>query len=561
MAVVKVFESCGKCHALMRRAVAVELERTSDEALLFRGESVASSLVSTYFHEFGHTYWTTLLRRVIIEVNRACVTGDLEVVELDIHKAVPAQKKAVQHSIDFLKHVVSNFFDNMLRGIARMPQALRSVCAMLLEETGRAFPESRYVGVCSFLFLRRICSNLAMPSLMFDLTEDIHPKCQKFLIVASKLIQVVTTGGSKGTRFMDSFTDFVQSKHKQVISIVEAAATCSPSGEAFMNGQPMLFCTDSDGSLGSTGSSISEMGNVPVFRKNSIPNGLTASARTESSSLASTATDERVRRVKSMDASNHFFRSRSLKLLSSLGSPGGRCLSPVGNGGDWTDRLSSPSSPPTLESAPKSESPRTSQSLRTSLSSQSSPPMPPTSESPPPQSSQSLRTSLSSQSLGSSQSLPLPSPQLSPRSSISLSVAPRMPLPCSTTPKSLSPRAYTDVGSRLSRGFSAAIDALYDDAYEDEEVAFPVDVSAKNLNVIKAVLIERHASIRETLMLRSPSAEQSLTEPDYSDICDALRRTMFAINGEERLSRTNKLLSADDDDVDLYYTTDEDDEN
>lgn len=188
-----IIRYCGvkeKLLALLKTAISHEVATTSTFDVLFRGESIATKLMSILFFSpyGGQSYLQRVVQPLINEVDNM---GALQ-SELDLSSDRTMQLIS-QHCEEFLRRVY--------RSTHLFPLNVRLLLSFAQQEVARKFPEMRQRVVGGFFFLRFLCPSLVNPT-RFNLRSG-TPYTQRVIVQISRILQCMANGtkfdSSKGT--------------------------------------------------------------------------------------------------------------------------------------------------------------------------------------------------------------------------------------------------------------------------------------------------------------------------------------------------------------------------
>lgn len=181
---VVLFESKNKTQKLLDEAIAREVSVTEYAQVLFRGNSLASKMMTVYSRMRGMSY----LQEVISPPMRAVIESDAS-FEIDVVRARP-EDDLVTNARRVLVHLQA-FMDAILLSIDRVPVQFRSICHTLMQTCSAKFEESRHTAVGGYFFLRYLCPAIVSPT-AYNLVS-VFPKksSHRGLVILAKALQNV----------------------------------------------------------------------------------------------------------------------------------------------------------------------------------------------------------------------------------------------------------------------------------------------------------------------------------------------------------------------------------
>eukprot|EP00007_Cunea_sp_BSH-02190019_P002407 CAMPEP_0174234090 /NCGR_PEP_ID=MMETSP0417-20130205/3946_1 /TAXON_ID=242541 /ORGANISM="Mayorella sp, Strain BSH-02190019" /LENGTH=840 /DNA_ID=CAMNT_0015312401 /DNA_START=188 /DNA_END=2713 /DNA_ORIENTATION=+ len=185
---------------LLAVVIPTEIQKTSDQSLLFREGSHAALFLSTYAQLEGHDY---LLKTVEREVVRVLVKG--QKLEIDPSRS---HLSAVRLSKNrkLLAKVAQHFLETIMA--VPLPESLRIVCQLLKEAVVQKFPEAISSVLGGFLFLRFICPSIVTPEKYFAVSGDLAGH-RRTLILVAKLLQSLTNHTFGNEAYMICMDKFI----------------------------------------------------------------------------------------------------------------------------------------------------------------------------------------------------------------------------------------------------------------------------------------------------------------------------------------------------------------
>lgn len=207
-ALVRVFHYNDDALNLLRIAIRNEVEKTPVLSTLFRQNSMASKMLTTYSRLVSKQYLVKILTPCIQKVLEAG-----EGLEVDPSKLKPGSD--VRENQDRLKSITDTLIVDICKSVDLLPAPCRAICAILKEVVEPKFPDGANVAIAGFLVLRLINPALVVPDAdgLNILSKEKTAEARRGLLLVSKLIQnLANQVDFKKEEFMIPFNPFVTEK-------------------------------------------------------------------------------------------------------------------------------------------------------------------------------------------------------------------------------------------------------------------------------------------------------------------------------------------------------------
>ncbi|KAJ6253597.1 neurofibromin [Anaeramoeba flamelloides] len=159
-----------------------EIDINEIENTLFRGNNLATKMMSFFAKRVGSVYLKGILNQVIDEI----IDNDYS---FEIREMKLTQFDNIEENLKSLSNYVSKILNIILNSVQYIPLYFRELCWKLFNLVSKKFPNAKYIVLSSFLFLRFICPSIIVPEKM-GITEKIPTKnSRNSLILISKIIQ------------------------------------------------------------------------------------------------------------------------------------------------------------------------------------------------------------------------------------------------------------------------------------------------------------------------------------------------------------------------------------
>lgn len=223
-ALVNVFSASSCMGCLIDTVIALEVSQTEHEGTLFRGNSMATKVLSVYGIMAGQQYLCEVLGGPIEYLFANESLG----WELNEAKAPPGSN--VDANVRNVLELTNMFFDSVVNSVSTSPTLLRQICRCLRTEVGQKFPDSEYISVGGFYFLRLICPALVSPD-GFGIVDALNPACRRPLILVSKILQNLANGVLFGAKesYMLPLNTFLEHNFGRVRQFFDELASTETS--------------------------------------------------------------------------------------------------------------------------------------------------------------------------------------------------------------------------------------------------------------------------------------------------------------------------------------------
>ncbi|KZO99436.1 hypothetical protein CALVIDRAFT_381095 [Calocera viscosa TUFC12733] len=200
-----IFDQEESLVALAKVLIEQEFQRTSQEAELFRNNSLRNRLLSRIAREQSSSY----LRRVLSPLMKRIVElpPDLS-LEIDPHKT--DEDANTSENAKALVRITTIFLATLEAASSRVPNVIREICHHIAVIAGKVFPNNVYASVAGFMFLRCINPAISQPSTV-GIEIDMTPRNQRVLLLVTKVIQNLANNvlfGKEGTH-MEVLNDYM----------------------------------------------------------------------------------------------------------------------------------------------------------------------------------------------------------------------------------------------------------------------------------------------------------------------------------------------------------------
>ncbi|KAI1178220.1 hypothetical protein F4777DRAFT_586841 [Nemania sp. FL0916] len=195
VALLNIFETRGLTFQLMEALIKQEVEDTVNEAEILRRNCVATKMLSIYAKWKGSQYLKLTLQKVLERLMQTSQDLDLELDPSRLSSPDELTRNVVQ-----IRIVAQVFIDDIVESTINMPPSFRKICHIISSNVKARFPESRYVAVGSFLFLRFFCPAIVAPESEKLVSETPSKEMRRGLLLIAKIIQQLANNAPFGTK-------------------------------------------------------------------------------------------------------------------------------------------------------------------------------------------------------------------------------------------------------------------------------------------------------------------------------------------------------------------------
>jgi len=223
-ALVNVFSTTGRIFDFLLPVIEDEVETTEKAGTLFRGNCLASKIISSFSVSIGKDF----LRQMLAEPIRTVVR---EPEKYEVNPLKLSSSDSLDDNMETLRQGVQLFMDAILQSKDYCPLVIRKICTELRRVVIDKFPSSLYSVIGGFFFLRFVCPAIISPEGFGVLPMgEIPGASRRPLILISKILQNLGNGVEFGKKeeYMIPLNDLIQHYLPIVQTFFDELATLPP---------------------------------------------------------------------------------------------------------------------------------------------------------------------------------------------------------------------------------------------------------------------------------------------------------------------------------------------
>eukprot|EP01156_Anaeramoeba_ignava_P002290 Anaeramoba_ignava/a218007_26.p1 GENE.a218007_26~~a218007_26.p1 ORF type:complete len:1896 (-),score=419.75 a218007_26:31-5718(-) len=218
---------------LINLSIRDEVSRIITSSTLFRSNSYASKILSTYAKLHGLPY---LYRTIAIEVFEICneLVDSVEVderqlknLDLEDSDCKSSTDDQITQDVDVNKWrlllTTQKILQRIFKSISKMPPQFRTISHELSSQVRAKFEGQERIAVASFIFLRFICPSITAPEAYGLVRELPSDSARRHLILVTKTLQNVANGTNfRGDGVMQDLSVFVTTNQPRANQFFDA---------------------------------------------------------------------------------------------------------------------------------------------------------------------------------------------------------------------------------------------------------------------------------------------------------------------------------------------------
>eukprot|EP00079_Xenopus_tropicalis_P033329 XP_017947100.1 PREDICTED: neurofibromin isoform X4 [Xenopus tropicalis] len=225
---VTLFDSRHLLYQLLWNMFSKEVELADSMQTLFRGNSLASKIMTFCFKVYGATYLQKLLEPLL----RTFITSpEWQYVSFEVDSTRLEGNELLEENQRRLLQMTEKFFHAIINSTNEFPTQLRSVCHCLYQVVSQRFPQNSIGAVGSAMFLRFINPAIVSPYEAGILDKKPPPRLERGLKLMSKILQSIANHVLfTKEEHMRPFNEFVKSNFDAARRFFfDIANNCPPS--------------------------------------------------------------------------------------------------------------------------------------------------------------------------------------------------------------------------------------------------------------------------------------------------------------------------------------------
>uniref|UniRef100_A0A3Q3R8S4 Neurofibromin 1b n=1 Tax=Monopterus albus TaxID=43700 RepID=A0A3Q3R8S4_MONAL len=225
---VTLFDSRHLLYQLLWNMFSKEVELADSMQTLFRGNSLASKIMTFCFKVYGAAYLQKLLEPLL----RGVITTP-EHISFEVDPTRLEQGENLEENQSNLLQITERFFQAIIGSSSEFPPQLRSVCHCLYQVVSQRFPQNSIGAVGSAMFLRFVNPAIVSPYEAGILDKKPLPRIERGLKLMSKILQSIANHVLfTKEEHMRPFNDFVKSNFDSARRFFLDIASDSPPSDS-----------------------------------------------------------------------------------------------------------------------------------------------------------------------------------------------------------------------------------------------------------------------------------------------------------------------------------------
>ncbi|XP_072548026.1 neurofibromin isoform X3 [Salminus brasiliensis] len=227
---VTLFDSRHLLYQLLWNMFSKEVELADSMQTLFRGNSLASKIMTFCFKVYGAAYLQKLLEPLLRGV---ITTPEWQHISFEVDPTRLEPTENLDENQRNLLQITDRFFLAIINSSSEFPPQLRSVCHCLYQVVSQRFPQNSIGAVGSAMFLRFINPAIVSPYEAGILDKKPPPRIERGLKLMSKILQSIANHVLfTKEEHMRPFNDFVKSNFDAARRFFLDIASDSPPSDS-----------------------------------------------------------------------------------------------------------------------------------------------------------------------------------------------------------------------------------------------------------------------------------------------------------------------------------------
>lgn len=227
---VTLFDSRHLLYQLLWNMFSKEVELADSMQTLFRGNSLASKIMTFCFKVYGATY----LQKLLEPLMRGVITSpEWQHISFEVDPTRLEPSENLEENQRNLLQITDRFFLAIINSSSEFPPQLRSVCHCLYQVVSQRFPQNSIGAVGSAMFLRFINPAIVSPYEAGILDKKPPPRIERGLKLMSKILQSIANHVLfTKEEYMRPFNDFVKNNFEAARRFFLDIASDSPPSDS-----------------------------------------------------------------------------------------------------------------------------------------------------------------------------------------------------------------------------------------------------------------------------------------------------------------------------------------
>ncbi|XP_053502363.1 neurofibromin isoform X3 [Ictalurus furcatus] len=227
---VTLFDSRHLLYQLLWNMFSKEVELADSMQTLFRGNSLASKIMTFCFKVYGAAY----LQKLLEPLMRGVITSpEWQHISFEVDPTRLEPTENLEENQRNLLQITDRFFLAIINSSSEFPPQLRSVCHCLYQVVSQRFPQNSIGAVGSAMFLRFINPAIVSPYEAGILDKKPPPRIERGLKLMSKILQSIANHVLfTKEEYMRPFNDFVKNNFEAARRFFLDIASDSPPSDS-----------------------------------------------------------------------------------------------------------------------------------------------------------------------------------------------------------------------------------------------------------------------------------------------------------------------------------------